>query len=216
LKLISSLLLITSVLMVVLLEPAPDPGAVAEASVVPLVQALIEPELEQPGVEQLRDLQVLPGAEVARLEDEVPAVNAPTADQAGVTDAQRLNFLLESHGWLHSIAPTAPLETRARAERDYASRCVVTILHGRGRAVFADQDGLDRGGFSLRATHPDEYVFAADRARFTFSKGEFPVFDVVAERFEAARQGIAVEPRSIELETDLEQLFQSALDSLDV
>lgn len=149
--------------------------------------------------------------------DELPH-SSDTVDPSGLTKEQELRFLLTAHERFTKFADSRPGVGLAGDELGFARRCVATILRSRGRADYGDPEALkESGGFSLRRSAPDEQVFAADRARFRFSKGEFPAYDQAFSRWEAAFvEGKQIGPITPDLRQGYDALYQEALDVLGV
>jgi len=94
---------------------------------------------------------------------------------------------------------------------------VKTIMRERGRADYGDPAELERlGGFNLTPSSPDEWVFGADRARYSFMKGEFPAYDMARARRTLSFNGELVPPLTPEQQSEYEALFEEALASLGV
>ncbi|MAF65920.1 MAG: hypothetical protein CMJ84_09735 [Planctomycetes bacterium] len=139
-------------------------------------------------------------------------------DGSGMSREERLQVLLRAYEGYLRFTDTGPVPDtfvprgRAMAERSLASRCIATILRAEGRADYGDPDELAaRGGFSLRSSSPEEHVFAADRARFAFFKGEFPAYDRATERVRSAYFDETLPPLTAPESQELDQLYARAL-----
>jgi len=155
---------------------------------------------------------------VAVLAGEAEATETdPTEDQAGVTDVQRMNYLVSEYARFDELGADMTFQDRPSPELGLALRCVATIQHSFGRADFGDSKELSElGGFNLTPSDPDEFLFAADRARFSVMKGEFPVLDHALDRTRNLALGRPVEPLDQDFTDSLQQLYLTALSTLDV
>ena len=151
---------------------------------------------------------------------ETPAESAQDTEQAdasGLTPDEKLTALLRVHARYMNLPPDAPTAARVTAEYWFVSECVENILRESGRADYGDPVELElKGGFSLRPSSPDEWVFAASRARYSFRKGEFPAYDFVRTRWALQNKGEAVPPTTDENHIAYEVLFREALGALGV
>lgn len=154
-----------------------------------------------------------PEAALALSPDAVPESLEAPFDRSGMTKAEQIQTLLSSY----EHAGRIPESGRLHGQFGLASRCVITILRARGLADYGDPAELARlGGFSLRASSNDEWVIAADRARYAFPKGEFPIYDQTRQRVQAQPPGVLGEELSADQAEQLDFLFQDALAALGV
>lgn len=142
-------------------------------------------------------------------------------DAAGVAldedSRRRLEHLRNAHGFLVTLTADAsfPEVDRARAELSFLGRCVVSILHARGRGELPDAREAELGGFVLRSGSPDEFVIAADQHKYRFRRGEFPAYDLAHDRVEALESDPpAVTSDLPDLEREVQVLYERALVSL--
>lgn len=135
-------------------------------------------------------------------------------DQAGISSDQRLGFLLNSHA--HMLEVTANQHAteiqKALAEFGFVQRCVASILHASNRAHFAEAVDAENKRERLFATDEYDFAFAADKAQYQFSRGEFPCYDHLHDRaFGLAGQPSADVIKPPALGEEIQALFDQAL-----
>ena len=136
-------------------------------------------------------------------------------DASGLTQGEKLRYLLSSQQ-RRDAAADMPIRARAGIDLAHATRCVTTILRAKGRADYGDPVELEeRGGFSLKSVSPDEWVFAADRARFAFSRGEFPAYDLARDRIARVEDGADLVELDAQQALEFDKLHAAALDALE-
>lgn len=137
-------------------------------------------------------------------------------DASGMTRTEKLEALIRVHE-LYLGSRQLGSKSSAAVEAGFVSRCVATVMQGDGRADYGDPLELaEKGGFSLRTEHPDQWVFAADRARFAFMKGEFPAYDLAMARSELVQKGLPTPAMTPEIEYEYELIYQKALATLGI
>lgn len=196
----------------------------ADSAAAPLFPQVDQPPRAGAGVDepvasaqQRSVLTRAPDVEEEESVSESPLETKLQADESGMTPQQKLESLLAMHRMLVELPQDAPSRGAARRETMFAAICVKTIMCERGRADYGDPAELERlGGFSLRPSSPDEWVFAADRARYSFMKGEFPAYDMARARQALSRNGEPVLPLTPEQQATYDALFEEALASLGV
>lgn len=139
-------------------------------------------------------------------------------DESGMTAKQKMESLVHLHdSFVEAMKADDPqvLDIQLGTGFAVATRSVVSILREMGRADYGEPGEIEsRGGLVLRKPEPDEWVFAADRARYRFKKGEFPAYDYVR----AAVDGSLSEEELLlreEWGLMVESLFEEAVQRID-
>lgn len=160
-----------------------------------------EPLAERDAVEEPRLQEPGPDGKAA-LPQEV--------DRAGISDAQRLKWLMRAHGMIALARESQPHEVAWKAELNFIRRSIGTILHAQGRAHFLDEHDRARGGFHLGPSEKGEFSFVQDCALYQFDRGEFPVHDLAFDR----EAGVLAAHAS-DIDDQLQMLLVQALDTIE-
>jgi hypothetical protein len=137
-----------------------------------------------------------------------------TPDPSGMTAREKLDSLTTLHeSFTTAMQASGPEVADMQISTAFvlATRSVATILREMGRADYGTPSEIrERGGLVLSPPGPDEWIFAADRARFRFHRGEFPAYDYVRDLIEP-RQPAQAELKLHEWTLMVEGLFQEAV-----
>jgi hypothetical protein len=103
-----------------------------------------------------------------------------------------------------------------RGELALAGISVAVIMRATGRADLGTPEEVagDRG-LSVPGPSEHRWGFVNGKARFVFEKGEFPVYDLAAERNARFKSGEPIEPVSIIDRQAYEELYAEASRLLD-
>ena len=175
-------------------SPQPAPEEEPRAAATHVAHLVPQQEvLDGAGVDA-RELPSPPGSSPVvipeDLTDPAPAPEAD-ADLAGVTPAQRLEFLTNGHDFMRRVCADENKRAgmKRQAQEMFMLRCVATLLHAQGRAVYP---GLvteeEKKRFHVNAEtlalYPGRHVFSTDGAYYEFFPGDFVAFDVAMQRLE--------------------------------
>lgn len=183
----------------------------------PPQQPRVETVLQAPEQPRSRPPGMCADGRVAESLVQGPFEVGAESDASGLTREEKLEYLLAAHDRLLACREDAPARGRSHSELMFAARCVATIMRENGLADYGDPAELEiRGGFSLRPSAPNEWVFAADRARFRFMKGDFPAYDSAKTRRIRVLEGQPLSAPTPELRGAYDALYLEALASLGV
>lgn len=136
-------------------------------------------------------------------------------DRSGMTREEKLAALnLQYEAYRAIITNGSPelAEARVSAEFALATRAVASILRAHGRADYGNPAQLaEQGGFVFTDPGPEHWAFGADRAKFVFSRGEFPAYDSARERLDPAGGFGQSEDEEHQRLLDYEDLYQEAV-----